>query len=1227
MADKGFKKYDPKDYEGLNFLSEDYFSRGEAQQTEEIEGEEVKGFDTKNPYAGKNLSMDELFYDNEEVISSIRKYYFDRDKVANTKDVKDLVNEFRTDMRWMETNEVSAATTLYYLNSTNQESVNDFRNAYDAFKAMPKFYAKGSEDETTAERAFRFGEGIFDYVAATLVSPTGVLSLFTGGAGTAAKQAASRAFMTKAIERASRQRLFDTIKRKGMLVGASKAGFVDMVGGVATNTATQFTRQKIGAQEEFDYGQLALVSAASAIPGGLMGAYTGRKNVTTTREAMNILEEGYELIGGAALRDYSGKAGKILAQKETKNVAEKLAKEFDQFQDSIDNPATKPLPALDKEIVTQGEQILKSVADELGIDSKGGKFTLAPEVMERIAGAARTVLKESGQKLDPNKRVSQQVFEMLRDRKIPFEVYRDVIDEFGVTLDDFSKIVLMQASEYGRGLGSISAIKDEYLSSIRGIADSIRSSYIKSEYELSMEAMRKLSTKTGRVGPGSWQRLNNVRKGLLVSQPATAIRNGLSVGAFQAVPDIALTGFERIIAKLEGREMGGNAASDMFVLSKHLFNIGLGSKKENLYIAQILRDLPKQQDRLFGHLFGDIANDMNAEIGEGVFSKGGKMFEDGVKIINFLNRGQEQLYRSAAFLAHLERNLARSGKDGFATLDDLARKGAIRSDKEGIITDDMVTDAVDFALEFTFANNPPKTDAFGRFGNDVISWINKTPASIAVPFPRFMFAAMRYQYEFSPLGLLHSVGKGVTRKLKKGLPSPDAPKGKKFFDVSDDAARLGVDPKTLYQKEVRDIGKGLYGSLMLGMAYMLKGSEYGKDTKWYELKYDLNKPDEVIDTRALFPLPQYLFVADLIQRISQGRPQDTGEIVKNTITALTGTNFRPGNIGSDIVGATVDIFNTTIDVKDTAAMNKIYGRVLDLAGNLGTQYMQPFSVMNDVLMQYDIDEPFAKDFLGTGRTGRDKGALTKDRLTSKMASRILSKLPAGLGNVIYKDFYDEERKYTIDPTLPLNERVRRYNPLLKQFFGLTVGKSSLTQRTLEYYGLNYSNYKFVGGDAEVQRQLNHNLQKIINLHMPTMFIDHRSIFNQEVEKANTIASSTGKRPNYASVYGYLKEELESYRNKARELLELENPALRQLQKDLTGYSASEKRQYDRVYGSGAYEERLDSLARQADRAKTKDMEIDDPEENILGTQKTTRKGDEGFEPYNPELYKDFFPPN
>tara|TARA_Y100000114_G_C11762914_1_gene330941 strand:+ start:3268 stop:6930 length:3663 start_codon:yes stop_codon:yes gene_type:complete len=1217
-------KYDPKYDEGIIPLNPNFSTRGKAQKKEEIEGEKIAGFGTENPYADKNLDLNDLFYNNEEVISSIRKYYFDRNGVANTQDVKDLVNEFRTDMRWMETNEVSAATTLFYLNNTTQEAVNNFRNAYDAFKAMPKFYAEGTVDETTKERAFRFGEGVFDYVAATVASPTGVLSLFTGGAGTAAKQAASRALMTKAVDRLSRKKVYDKLKRKGMLAGASKSAIVDLVGGVATNTATQFTRQRIGAQDDFSFAELGLVSAASAIPGGLMGAYTGRRGVTTTRETMDILEEGFEALGGAALREYSGKAGKVLAQKETKVVAEKLTKEFDEFQDSMDNPVTKPLKRkktkdpLDPEIVAEGEQILKSVADDLGIESKGGKFSLAPEVMERIAGAARTVLKESGQKFNPNQRVSEQVFTMLRDRKIPFEVYRDVIDEFGITIDDFSKVVLMQASEYGRGLGSLSTIREDYLSSIRGIADSIRASYQKSEFELSMDAMRKISKKTGRLDSKFWARVNNARKGLLVSQPATAVRNAISVGAFQAAPDVLLTGFERIVANLEGRPMGGDY-SDVLILSKHLFNIGLGSKKENLYIAQILRDLPKQQDRLFGHLFGDIANDVNAEVGEGTFSKLGRGTEDLIKTINFLNRGQEQLYRSAAFLAHIERSLARSGEKGFATLDELAKKGAIRSNEKGIITDDMVSRAVDFALEFTFANNPPKTDAFGRFGNDIIRWINNTPASIAVPFPRFMFAAMRYQYEFSPAGFVHTAGKGLLRKAR----------GKGFFDATDDIKKLKrkgvtVDPKAYYQKEVRDLGKGIYGSFMLGGAYMLKTSAYGEDTKWYELKYDLNKPDEVIDTRALFPLPQYLFVADFIHRLAEGRPQDRNQIIRDGLTSFTGTNFRPGNVGSDIVDAAFDLFDASVDVKDTVAMNKLYGNFLDLAGNVLTQYMQPFNAINDVLMQYDIDEPFAKDLLGTGRTG-----FNKDRITSRLASRIAARLPAGVGNALYEDFYNEERKYTIDPTLPLNERVKRYNPLLKQFFGLTVGKSSLVQRTLEYYGLNYSDYRFLGGDAEVQRQLNHNLQKIINLHMPAMFFDRRGEFNNLVTMADERAKATKTRPNYIKVKTYLTKALQNYRQTARELLEAENPALRKLQKEMKAYSADERREYDYMYGSGAYEEYLNTLARQAKRTQTKDMKMDRSEEKVLGfTKRKSGKGlkydpkyDEGITPLNPNRYK------
>ena len=1181
----------------------DFEERDLSQQTNQvIKGERVESFDTTNPYEEKDLNMDDLFYNNEEVVSSIRKYYFDRNKTPNNKDVEDLVNEFRTDMRWMESNEVSAATTLYYLNNTSQESVNDFRNAYDAFKAMPKFYEQGTVDETTGERAFRFGEGVFDYVASTVASPTGVLSLFTGGAGTAAKQAASRAFMTKAIERASRQQLFNKVQRKGMLTGARNAALVDMVGGVATNTATQFTRQKIGAQDDFDYGQLALVGTASALPGGLMGAYTGRKAVKTTRETMDLLEEGFEALGGAALRDYTGKAGKVLAQKETKTVAEKLTKEFDQFQDSLDNPVKNPL---DKELVEEGEKILKEVADEIGIESKGGKFSLAPEVMERVAGAARTILKESGEKLDPNKRISEQVYEMLRDKKIPFEVYRDVIQEFGIGVEDFAKVVLMQASEYGRGLGSISSIKADYRLNIKAMGSDILAAHKKTEYELSMDAMRGLSKKSGREEPGFWSRVNNVRKGLLVSQPATAIRNGLSVGAFQALPDVALSGFERIMAKLAGRPMQGGYVSDMSVLTKHVLNIGTGDKKGNLYIAQILRDLPKQQDRLFGHLFGDIANDTGAEAGEGVLSKIGTGIEDGVKILNVLNRGQEHLYRSAAFLTHIERSLSRSGYD---TLDDLAKNGAIRGSKGGVIDDKMVSDAVDFAMEFTFANNPPKTDRFGQFGNTFIEWTNKTPLSLAIPFPRFMFNAMRYQYEYSPLGLIHSLGIGAKKAIKGNI---DPNTGKKLLGVDGKPLKGRKRLQSLDQKEVRDIGKGIYGSLMLGIAFEVKNSEYGKDTKWYELKYDLNKPDEVIDTRALFPLPQYLFAADFINRLGSGRMKDSSQVTKEFIQATTGANFRGGNVGNLAVSGLIDL--ATGATQDSANLNKVYKSALDVGSNVLSQYMQTFNIFNDVLMQYDIDEPYSKDFLGTGRTGKSQVGI-RDNLSSPALAKIFARLPAGLGNVLYKDIYDEERKYTIDPTLPVNERIQKINPLLKQFFGLTVGKTSMVMKTLDYYGLDYGDYKFVGGDAEAQRQLNHYLQRVINFHMPYMITDANSPFNLEVERANNKAKIEGTDPNYIKVKKFLREELKNYREKARDMLEVENPALLDLWKEPKRVPGIDRTIMDYDAGEGAYEKRLDTIASQAERTITKDLQFSKEPSNLGFTPKTNEEEDEDKDP-------------
>ena len=88
--------------------------------------DDVAIYDKENPLAGKNLDLNELFYENDEVIQSIRKYYEDRKGDIKVGNRKGLVEEFVTDMRWSETNEVSAATLAFYIDGASNESKNNF---------------------------------------------------------------------------------------------------------------------------------------------------------------------------------------------------------------------------------------------------------------------------------------------------------------------------------------------------------------------------------------------------------------------------------------------------------------------------------------------------------------------------------------------------------------------------------------------------------------------------------------------------------------------------------------------------------------------------------------------------------------------------------------------------------------------------------------------------------------------------------------------------------------------------------------------------------------------------------------------------------------------------------------------------------------------------------------------------------------------------------------------
>ena len=1165
---------------------------------EDQQEDDVGLYGIENPYAGKNLNLNELFYENDSVIESIRNYYADRKGEIKVNNRKELVEEFVTDMRWAETNEVSAGTLMYYIGNADNTARNNFRNAYDAFKAMPNFYAEGYEEETRGERVGRFAEGIKDYTLSTVLAPSSLFSVFTGGTTKAAAIAANRAFITrklagavspkvqKAVASDSYKKLL-TKKERGLqaqafIGGAKRAALVDVVAGAATNVATQKTRQDIGAQEDFSMAQLGLVSAASAVPGGIMGGLAGRKAYKTTKETTDLILEGYGKTGFGRknLGEYSKNAGKTLAEKETKTVAGKIAKEFEEF---IANTGTEPkydkngkliedLQPLDKKKIEEGRKILDSVTETLGIDtSKGLDANLSEELMQRIAAASRALFKEAGVKYQPKKRITEQVYDLLQNKKISAEVYRDVVDEFGINLSDFSKVVLLEGSRLGKGLQNLSKIKKDYLEQLKLSGEAttgvIAKANKRTDYELAMMDLDVLMR--GHEGGAKWwQSLNNRRKGLLVSQPATAVRNAASVGLFQVMPDIfnsvlsrAIDGARRSFRPEEGykvtsKGMIRDVIDDATALSHHLYNTATGSKRNTILVGEILKDNPKMQKRLFGNLFGDIAvpADMNG-------------WDKLVNGLNVLNRGQEYLYRSAGFMAHLDRALMR--QEGIR-LDELVQKGAlgVRGKKyDGFITEKMLKDATEFALDITFANNPQTGTMFGDMGDAFIKLVNSNPVtSLAIPFPRFIVNSMRYQYKYSPLGFLTSTGltKAGRDKIKKG--------------------------------DYTDLTKATIGSVFLGVALDIRSSEYAGG-KFYEIKTGKNT-NKVIDTRALFPIPQYLLAADLILRAgmgpkdgkTRGRALDSENIRREILQTVTGTNFRLQQTGNKIVDQVLSFADTNVDPRKSAEFFS------DMAGSTIAQFLQPLNVINDVLMQYGASEVDKRDFLGTGRTGEDFLPGVSDEIASSFAVQITSKLPSGYGNALYKYLFDEERKYNIDPTLPPGERLTRYDPIVKQLFGLTITGTNHNKLVFDYYGLDYADYKFVGGDAEVQRQLNHVFAKQIDTYFTPQYMNPNSPFNVAVRQAEQVANQRNEPPNYIDVKRVLREQLRDLKTLSREILTANNPALMELQRIDKRTSALEEQAMDYKEGEGTFIDRKDAIARAARRSTAADLTS--PEEEI-----------------------------
>ena len=422
---------------------------------------------------------------------------------------------------------------------------------------------------------------------------------------------------------------------------------------------------------------------------------------------------------------------------------------------------------------------------------------IAPTVaaQRNITNAAKELLETGEVKIDPSIPPFLQVANLLQSGRLRPDVYVDILKRNNLTPEEFAQSYVQEVSQAGRTL--------QILSDFRKFTR---------EAEDAVEGINTQAAGGIVDDRGIFRRIDDIRRGLMVSQLSTAVRNG-TVGVGRSILDTGTKLIDFGIQKATGRinpDMPLTTAGDAFGQVLNLLN----PKQSYDLTKRILEVRPKEYDEMF--------RQYNAGVSLG--GKSGGILgaaEKGVYALNVFNRFQDSVMRSAVFADSVERGMKARGLDFHETM---------KSGRMGDIPEDIVQRGVQDAMEFTFSNKP-KT----RTEQAVVTAIdNIPPLAIAIPFPRFLINSMRFMTEYSPAGPLHLLSKNERAALKSG--------------------------------DTRLLAKSLAGSGLLYGAYALRDSEYAGE-KWYELKGEDGK---TIDMRPYAPFSAYLFVGDLIKRNIDG---------------------------------------------------------------------------------------------------------------------------------------------------------------------------------------------------------------------------------------------------------------------------------------------------------------------------------------------------------------------
>ena len=694
------------------------------------------------------------------------------------------------------------------------------------------------------------------------------------------------------------------------------------------------------------FGAFTEFSETVPVLGNLVSAYNNVKTGKALRkiDKVRATAERYN-VGAARIATMEAAEDARIAAAKVADANKDIAQELIiAFEDKVGRTVSKEVngvKTLDFDLAREaGEDIARTVTERDGdlFDLALGDDVitdpiLQPDKFNGIVAIASDLKRKNPEAFNNNKTIIDNLFELTVNKDlIGGQELIDDLNRYGLSFEDYVLTVAGSGSKAGKVLNKLSQIAR------------VKPDNIKADAK-----QKELLEQQGSIRNGV-MRVENVRRGLLVSQIATAARN-LTSGGIRApleglgnVMDNALYEFSQPIGKGTGGFLGagkqlvsGENWRDSFRHMKYMF--------DRPDVAKAYTDLVLEQPQLesqYNRMFNNL-NEIQELTGRG---KGGAVdnvlsgLEDVTDVLNTPNRWQEYLIRRGAFFGELERLTKREYKiDLIDALQDGKLKDLL-NDASSIKPEgarsfiNIVDDAVTKSLDITYAKQPdiPVFRSTSQF-------ITRNGLTVVMPFPRFMFNSMELMGQYAA---------GASIPLTKKMT---------------ELVTLGKYKAPLTAKDRQRVSRNLTGMAAVGAAYMYRTSE--------EAPAEFNQvgvSDETqADTLPLYPVPQYLYLGEATKRLEDGTFNDWFD-AKEFVETFAGTNLRTGT--SNAILEEVSAFADATDLTKGEGMGRLAGRTL---GNYLGTWAVPFAQVIEAqraagirgLTYKDAAEDPTLDFMGT----------------------------------------------------------------------------------------------------------------------------------------------------------------------------------------------------------------------------------------------------------------------